>query len=190
MGLTFHSYEPTLNGEGRELVVRKDVVQNGVWDSKFEGFDFANSTIGSWCNGTYKNQLPSPVQTAIATTKFYYSKGGDDTPVITAERAVFVLSVTELGFQSNFCNVEGTALPTAQTIRATAMNGSANDQWTRSPNTAGNSYPGAVFFVNASGTGVDDVANNQSHGYRPCFCLPATARVNNTFDLMEESLST
>ena len=24
MGLTFHSYEPTLNGEGRELVVRKD----------------------------------------------------------------------------------------------------------------------------------------------------------------------
>lgn len=52
--LAKHNYEPGLNGEGRELVVRKDIYDQRQWNSSRVN-TWASSTMRSWLNGAYKS---------------------------------------------------------------------------------------------------------------------------------------
>ena len=179
--LAKHNYEPTLNGEGRELLVRKDVVQNGAWNSSNVN-TYANSTIDGWFNGTYKNRLSAYVQSLIGITKFRFTTGYDNFLLTTLERAVFAMSYTELGKSDKDAHVEGSVLPIANQLIVAYSNGAAVSQWCRSPYTSGSSN--LAWGIRSSGEGTN-YQSLDSHGYRPCFTLPSTALVTEELELVE-----
>ena len=129
-----HDYESGLNGAGRTLVVRKDCYDTRAWHSS-DVNAYASSAIDTWLNGTYKALLDADIQSVIGTTKFYYTPGNGSTSVTTLTRAIFLLSVTELGKTASYANTEGSALPIASSLQIAYRNGSAVVQWTRSPDT-------------------------------------------------------
>ena len=162
-----HNYESGLNGSGRTLLVRKDCYSNSMqWHSSNKNI-YASSTINSWLVNTYKSLLDAKVQTAIGTTRFYYTPGNGDKTVTTLSRSVFLLSMTEIK-QATQANTEGTELPISSTLKIAKFNGSACGQWTRSP------YKNAtdkVCRINASGnTGTDYCLFE--HGVRPAMTIP------------------
>lgn len=145
-----HDYESSLNGAGRTLVVRKDCYDNRVWDNGNVNA-YASSDLDSWFNSTYKNMLDADIRSLIGTTKIRYTPGNGNWTVGTLERAVFALSATELGQSASWFNVEGSALPIANTLKVAYLNGSANTQWTRSPYTDGTNS--AVYLYSSGGVG-------------------------------------
>ena len=165
-----HDYESGLNGAGRTLVVRKDCYDNRQWHSSNVNA-YASSAIDSWLNGTYKNLLDADIRGVIGTTKIKYTPGNGNNTVGTLERAIFLLSATELNRSASWFNVEGTALEIASSLQIAYMNGSACAQWTRSPGT--NSTLGACYL--RSNGDVDGSGCTSTRGSRPCFTLPSGA---------------
>ena len=170
-----HDYEPDLNGAGRTLLVRKDCYDSRAWDAGNLNA-YASSDIDAWFNGDYKSLLDPSIQTAIRTTKFYYTPGNGNTTVSTLERAVFALSATELGQTSSSSNVEGSSLQISGTLKIAYMNGTVIPQGTRTANINNNiqflylDTRGFVGFVNAG----------NSSNSRPTFTLPSTIRADDT----------
>lgn len=167
-----HDYENGLNGNGRTLIVRKDCYDMRVFSNSNNAY--ANSALDSWLCNTYLKLLDADIQAAIGTTKFYYTPGNGNTTVTTLQRAVFQLSLTELGKSASYANTEGSALPIASTLQIAYRNGSAVVQWTRTP---GTSYANYVFYLYSNG----DVYGNYyygSYGSRPAFTLPSTLSVS------------
>lgn len=168
-----HDYENGLNGSGRTLVVRKDVYDIRAWHSSNVNA-YATSTIDSWLNSTYKNMLDADIRGVIGTTKIRYTPGNGNTTVGTLERAIFLLSLTELGQSHTYANVEGSALPIASTLRIAYLNGSATTQWTRSPYTGSTSLAwGLVSNGDVYGSGCTSTG-----GSRPAFTLPSSLSVS------------
>ena len=163
-----HDYESGLNGAGRTLVVRKDCYDSRQWHSSNVNA-YASSAIDSWLNGTYKNLLDADIRGVIGTTKIKYTPGNGNTTVGTLERAIFLLSVTELGKTVSYANTEGSALEIASSLQIAYMNGSACDQWTRSPYTLSTSY---AYGLDSNGN-VSDSRCTYNYGSRPCFALPS-----------------
>ena len=166
-----HDYESGLNGAGRTLVVRKDCYDMRAFSSVNNAY--ANSSLDSWLRNTYLKLLDADIRAAIGTTKFYYTPGDRNDTVTTLQRAVFQLSVTELGKTSNYANTEGSALPIARTLQIAYRNGSAVVQWTRTPRKRVSN--GVYYLNNNGGTGTDRY--DSSNGSRPAFTLPATTAV-------------
>lgn len=164
-----HNYENSLNGMGRTLVVRKDCYDTRAWHSSNVNA-YASSAIDSWLNSTYKNLLDADVRGVIGTTKIKYTPGNGNTTVGTLERAIFLLSVTELGGTVSYANTEGTALDIASALQIAYMNGSAITQWTRSPRP---DYITYACCLNVSG-GVSNSLCDTTYGARPAFTLPVT----------------
>ena len=167
-----HDYESSLNGAGRTLVVRKDCYDNRVWDNGNVNA-YASSDLDSWFNSTYKNMLDADIRSLIGTTKIRYTPGNGNWTVGTLERAVFALSATELGQSASWFNVEGSALPIANTLKVAYLNGSANTQWTRSPYTDGTRY---AWRLSSSGS-IGHGHCNFSLRSRPVFTLPSNLRI-------------
>ena len=178
--LAKHNYEPTLNGQGRELLVRKDCYDSRVWNSANVN-TWANCSMRSWLNGTYKGLLSSWLQAAIGNTAYYYTPGNGNHTVSTRSDAVFLLSVTELGLSAHWANEEGTSLPIASSLRIAKYNGNATMWWLRSPDS---SDIAIVANVNRSG-GVNGNDCDNSFASRPCFTLPSTATVTEELELVE-----
>ena len=168
-------YESDLNGTGRHLMVRKDCYDNRVWDNGNVNA-YASSDLDSWFNSTYKNMLDADIRSLIGTTKIRYTPGNGKWKVSTLERAIFALSLTELGQSNSDANTEGSALPIANTLQVAHLNGRANTQWTRSPSTDNTKV---VWRLYTDGDIYSNYCNN-SGGSRPCFTLPATAMVDPT----------
>lgn len=168
-----HNYENSLNGMGRTLVVRKDCYDTRQWHSSNVNA-YASSAIDSWLNGTYKNLLDADIRGVIGTTKIKYTPGNGNNAVGTLERAIFLLSATELNRSASWFNVEGTALEIASSLQIAYRNGSAVVQWTRSPNT-NSTYSAVCLYTNGnvSGNGCTD-----TYGSRPAFTLPSTLSVS------------
>ena len=129
-----HDYENGLNGSGRTLVVRKDCYDTRQWHTSNVNA-YATSAIDTWLNSTYKNLLDADIRGVIGTTKIKYTPGNGNNTVGTLQRAIFLLSATELNRSASWFNVEGTALEIASSLQIAYMNGSAVVQWTRSPYT-------------------------------------------------------
>lgn len=168
-----HDYENGLNGSGRTLVVRKDCYDTRQWHTSNVNA-YATSAIDTWLNNTYKNLLDADIRGVIGTTKIKYTPGNGNTTVGTLERAIFLLSVTELGKTASYANTEGTALSIASSLQIAYLNGSAVVQWTRSPYT---NYTDFACCLYTSG----DVSNYYcgiTHGSRPAFTLPSTLSVS------------
>lgn len=170
-----HDYESELNGSGRTLVVRKDCYDKRQWHSSNVNV-YATSDIDGWFNSTYKNLLDAEIRGAIGTTKFKYTPGNGNNTVSTLERAIFSLSLTELGKAPSYANKEGTALSIASSLQIAYLNGSAAAQWTRSP--FRNSKDFACHLV--SDGNVDASYCASSYGSRPAFTLPSNALVDDS----------
>lgn len=169
-----HDYENGLNGSGRTLVVRKDCYDTRQWHTSNVNA-YATSAIDTWLNSTYKNLLDADIRGVIGTTKIKYTPGNGNTTVGTLERAIFLLSVTELGRSASYANTEGTALSIASSLQIAYLNGSAVVQWTRSPYT--HDTDSACFL--GSGGGVDYSGGcHGTYGSRPAFTLPSTLSVS------------
>ena len=168
-----HDYENGLNGSGRTLVVRKDCYDTRQWHTSNVNA-YATSAIDTWLNSTYKNLLDADIRGVIGTTKIKYTPGNGNTTVGTLERAIFLLSVTELGRSASYANTEGTALSIASSLQIAYLNGSAVVQWTRSPST---NYTVSAYCVNTSGD-VSHYSCNNTYGSRPAFTLPSTLSVS------------
>lgn len=168
-----HDYENGLNGSGRTLVVRKDCYDTRQWHTSNVNA-YATSAIDTWLNSTYKNLLDADIRGVIGTTKIKYTPGNGNTTVGTLERAIFLLSVTELGRSASYANTEGTALSIASSLQIAYLNGSAVVQWTRSPITGGT--------CNACCLGTDGYVVSSgcinTRGSRPAFTLPSTLSVS------------
>ena len=167
-----HDYENGLNGNGRTLIVRKDCYDMRVFSNSNNAY--ANSALDSWLCNTYLKLLDADIQAAIGTTKFYYTPGNGNTTVTTLQRAVFQLSLTELGESASYANTEGSALPIASTLQIAYRNGSAVVQWTRTPSTLSTF---GVYCLNTNGN-VDSFSYYNSLGSRPAFTLPSTLSVS------------
>ena len=165
-----HNYESSLNGAGRTLVVRKDCYDRRKWHSSDRNA-YASSDIDTWLNDTYKGLLDADIQSVIGTTKFYYTPGNGSTNVTTLTRAIFLLSVKELGETETYVNAEGAALPIAKTLRIAYRNGSKVTQWTRSPRTDDTS---CACFLNHNGY-VGSLECTYIYESRPAFTLPSGA---------------
>ena len=165
-----HNYENGLNGMGRTLVVRKDCYDTRAWHSSSVNA-YASSDIDSWLNGTYKNLLDADIRGVIGTTKIKYTPGNGNNTVGTLERAIFLLSATELNRSASWSNVEGTALEIASSLQIAYMNGSAVVQWTRSPDTDGTNYA-VCLYTNGY---VSSIGCTSASGSRPAFTLPSGA---------------
>lgn len=168
-----HDYENGLNGSGRTLVVRKDCYDTRQWHTSNVNA-YATSAIDTWLNSTYKNLLDADIRGVIGTTKIKYTPGNGNTTVGTLERAIFLLSVTELGRSASYANTEGTALSIASSLQIAYLNGSAVVQWTRSPYTGGT---GSACYLNTSGS-VGSGSCDYTRGSRPAFTLPSTLSVS------------
>ena len=166
-----HDYENGLNGNGRTLVVRKDIYDDRVWDNGNVNA-YASSDLDSWFNSTYKNMLDADIRSLIGTTKIRYTPGNGNNTVGTLERAIFALSLTELGQSHPYANTEGSALPIASTLRIAYRNGSPTTQWTRSPSTGSTYYAWRLF---SNGDIYYDYCGD-SRGSRPVFTLPSTTK--------------
>ena len=168
-----HDYENGLNGSGRTLVVRKDCYDTRQWHTSNVNA-YATSAIDTWLNSTYKNLLDADIRGVIGTTKIKYTPGNGNTTVGTLERAIFLLSVTELGRSASYANTEGTALSIASSLQIAYLNGSAVVQWTRSPNT---NSTGSAYFLYTNGNVNYNYCSN-TYGSRPAFTLPSTLSVS------------
>ena len=166
-----HDYESALNGAGRTLLVRKDCYNQRQWHSSLVNA-YASSSIDDWLNRTYKAMLSDKVKNAMGETKFRYTVGNGSTTVTTLTRSLFILSMTELGKSEGNANVEGSALPIANTLKVARKNGTAVAHWTRTPakNSTGN-----VFCIVSSGD-ITNISCTASYYSRPCFTLPAKTR--------------
>ena len=168
-----HDYENGLNGSGRTLVVRKDCYDTRQWHTSNVNA-YATSAIDTWLNNTYKNLLDADIRGVIGTTKIKYTPGNGNTTVGTLERAIFLLSVTELGKTASYANTEGTALSIASSLQIAYLNGSAVVQWTRSPLTVNTNN---AYYLNTYGD-VNYYYCGNSYGSRPAFTLPSTLSVS------------
>ena len=168
-----HDYENGLNGSGRTLVVRKDCYDTRQWHTSNVNA-YATSAIDTWLNSTYKNLLDADIRGVIGTTKIKYTPGNGNTAVGTLERAIFLLSVTELGRSASYANTEGTALSIASSLQIAYLNGSSVVQWTRSPNTSNTYYAYCLY----TGGSVNNYYCNDTRGSRPAFTLPSTLSVS------------
>ena len=168
-----HDYENGLNGSGRTLVVRKDCYDTRQWHTSNVNA-YATSALDTWLNSTYKNLLDADIRGVIGTTKIKYTPGNGNTTVGTLERAIFLLSVTELGRSASYANTEGTALSIASSLQIAYLNGSAVVQWTRSPHANGASYA----YCLGTGGNVNGNDCSVTYGSRPAFTLPSTLSVS------------
>ena len=189
--LAKHNYEPGLNGQGRELMVRKDSVSELIaWNSS--GIpQYINGSADSWLNSTYKNRFSSYVQSLIGTTGFYCTNNARDDPSVSSySRSIFMPSVTELGgFPGNSLmeiNEEGEEFPVASTIRhASIRSYESRTVNLRHDQIVGWSYilynEGKWQYINC------DAIFGQTGTYpRPCLSLPSTAFIDVDLNLVEE----
>lgn len=180
-----HNYESDLNGLGRTLVVRKDCYSTRPFTSNNNNH-FPTADICTWLNETYIGLLDSGVQAAITATTF--KVWVSSIPVTTAEKKIFLLSATELGYvydpnQDMYAYDEGEKLDISDVLTPAKLNGEAVTQWTRSSVPV---YEAFSVCVNNADGGFGRAANSATTiGVRPVFALPGTMEVDVDFILIE-----
>lgn len=166
-----HDYESGLNGAGRTLLVRKDCYDTQQFN--MSGNKYANSHLDSWLNNTWLKLLDSSILPVISKTSFYYTPGGDNESLSTLQRAVFLMSIKELGGKINNSNDEGIELPISGALRIAYLHNNKVNQWTRTPLVYAGMPTSYFFCFNTAGT-PERKKSSEFNGSRPAFTLPGT----------------
>ena len=192
--LAKHNYEPDLNGQGRDLLVRKDCYGKGPFYDGYGFYDYSASTLDNTLNTSYKNRFSAFVQGLTGNTSFLYATGNDRSPTATLSRSIFTPSATEYGIQSytnqgGLTLVEvGSALPNAASMRACDTAGGMFSQyWARSLYVS--RYQASLCAMLGDGSGDTGVAVSDCDRYcgmRPCFTIPSTTLIDPNLNLVEE----
>lgn len=174
------NYESGLNGAGLVLLVRKDVYQNGQWNSENIN-NYAESTILNWSNNTYRLKLDPWVYSSTGIVSTSIRVTNSNKTVENRKVIVFQLSLAELGLGHVDANSEGSILPIYRTLKIANYQGAPTSQWTRTPTKNNNTN---AFSVSSSGS--PNIGNcTASFGYRPCFCLKSNVYVSDDGTLSE-----
>ena len=171
-----HGY-PTA-GNGRTLLVRKYIYDLRMWHTN-DINAYATSTIGNWATNGYINMFDADIRAQIAAVDIPYTPGNGANTLSYLSRRGFLLSLTELGISHTHANVEGTALTIASILKiATSSAGTAQDQWTRSPNTSVTTH---TWYL-SSGGGYSNYGSycTTTLGARPAFTLPSSLMVDDS----------
>lgn len=172
--LAKHDYESELNGNGRDLLVRKDCYGTNQWNSNnINTYD--NSQIDISLNNNYKNKLNLEMQNMIGITKFRYTPGNGNNTISVLDKSIFLLSATELGKNETWFQVEGTALPISSILSIAYLDGQPTMQWTRSPS---NELSVNAIVLWPDGEHASQANCINKYGLRPCFTLSADTLLN------------
>ena len=183
--LAKHNYESDLNGEGRELMVRKGCFRQVEYSQATGDInlnDYMRSSFSSTCS-SYISNLSEFVQLKIETTKFHYyiieassSSYGwhyDYTNTI-GTAAIFNPSATELGCTSNRSG-DGTKLPNYQSLLP-------NYVTSRTSAPARGQYQ---WCFDAGEWKMSAVKPRNVPNFLPCFTLPNDLLVDQNRNLIE-----
>lgn len=168
-----HDYEPSFNGGGRTLLVRKELASKQAFDTSDNAY--AEGPMDEWLNDEYRKRFDAAARTAMGETFFYYTtKGGTNGSLGLLKRAVFLPSAVEVGATvEERINPEGEVLPIRDLLREPAyLNGDAEAWWTRSPLADGSTK---AWYVSDDGSKLYGVGADSSRASRPCFTLPCTS---------------
>lgn len=140
--------------------------------------DYAGGQLDSWLTQTYLTYLDQTVQNVLANVSI---RVGDGTATI--DRALFLLSATELNRTTADTYTEGTGMPyvDANSRRvAYREDGTAWPHWTRSPRKNHAQY---VCFIQPGGT-LSALFHylNDLYPPRPALTLPSALKVSDTAD--------
>ena len=159
---------------GRTLLLRRYIYDTRVWHSSNVNA-YATCTLDAWFNGDYYNLIEADVRAQIAAVTIPYTPGNNNWTVSSLARKVFALSGTELGQSHTYMKVEGTALANAADLKiAYNSAGTAQVQWTRSPNTGNTS---GAWRLDTDG-GLSNYNCTITYGARPAFTLPSSLGVD------------
>lgn len=182
-----HDYESERNGSGGVLLVRETIPELRVWDAGNSNV-FSGNDLSSWMKNVYKETIDENIQNLIKNTYIRVTAGSgtESRPLAFAQTQIFPLSLTEYGLSNAHANIEGSALPIADTLRIANYNGSLTAHYTRTPviNTDTD-----VFALNTGGY-YNYIDSNISSGARPAFVLPGNAIVDENNHITGELLST
>ena len=169
-----HNYESGRNGAGRTLLLRNTYSTIMQYQTQAINYnDYDGCLIDSYLNGEYKQLLPADVQSAMGTTKIPYTYGGSAGPVMSLERAIFILSLFEMDgiMPDTKANKEGSPLPseTLTYLRPRIADNEMPQPWTRTPHQTTANY---AFSIDMSTLGVGTFVSNSCYIY-PSFTLPS-----------------
>ena len=185
--LAKHNYEPDLNGEGRELMVRNgcfSYVKYTLYTGDSDLNDYMRSSLASACS-SYVSNLSEAVQSKIGTTEFHYYivetvlnlnnyQYYYNYTNTTGTAAIFNPSATELGCTSNHSG-DGTRLPNYRSMLP-------NQVTSRS---SASSPGGGVQWCFHSGEWKMTTISEGSN-FLPCFTLPNDLLVDHNLNLLIE----
>lgn len=169
-----HDYESGRNGAGRTLLLRNTYSTIMQYQTQAINYnDYDECLIDSYLNGEYKQLLPADVQSAMGTTKIPYTYGGSAGPVMSLERAIFILSLFEMDgiMPDTKANKEGSPLPseTLSYLNHRIADAVMPQPWTRTPHQTTANY---AFSIDMSTLGVGTRVSNNCYVY-PSFTLPS-----------------
>lgn len=167
--LAKHSYEPDLNGAGRELLVRKDCYNAQPWDAEGDYSRWGQNSLFTWLNQSYLSLFSASVISLIGTSKFPSQA--------QSESRVSLMSSKELNCGVVGMPSEGSPLP----IYSSLQTASTGSQWTRTQLFLDSNLAAVLY-----NTGVWGNYNSEDpEGVRPIFTLPSTALVDDDLNLLE-----
>lgn len=181
--LAQHDYQPSLNGSGRVLFVRKELYNKVTpWNSAGVN-TYANSDVDQILNTEVLSLFDADVREAIGETTFPYTVGDTNDNVSSLRRSLFLPSFAELGLSFSYngkvqVNAEGTKIPIADSIKVGYLNGAPTSYWVRTPlkkSTWGSNN--AVGLVNADGTSAYTHCQAGTAVFPVWLTLPNTATV-------------
>ena len=168
-------------------LLMKDIYTN----SKFGRFNYYNeSSIHSYLNSTFFNQIDGDIRNAIKQVKIPYHNGNSvDTGSNGLSTKVFLLSGYEVGWTTSddsYFPKDGAKLNyfgsgSGGNSKRIAYNGSsAAAWWLRSP---GN-YVYSVWIVRPDGSYYDDRPDDRIYGVRPALILPKDVPVDESGNIL------
>ena len=178
-GLPSSMYDASCDGT---WLLRKDIRENRAWYSTSNMFDYSQSTINTYLNGTFFNRFGSVEQEAIKQVKIPYRVGSTGSTMGNISAKVFLLSASELN--SNELSVKdgitlsyfvGTAASGVEPKRVAYLNGTATYWLTRSAVQKSSTEFCAIYMLYPTGSIGASANSQESYGIRPTLILPKTS---------------
>lgn len=165
---------------GRSLVIRKHIYKMDTLTTSAQKNMYENCKTDLWLNDEssgYLTKLDVQTRSAVSEVPVILNIGNKSASIITIQRRVFLLSMTELGIGRADGIVEGIGVQyfSGNERRVAQFNGAASEYWMRSPNYSLNTESR---YVTTSGSSAPATAYTYVAGIRPAFTLPADFEID------------